>query len=347
MIVVNTLFLETFVKLAELRSFRKTAQAVGRTPAAISAQIKSLEIELGPELIDRSGKKFRLTPQGEELLDYAKTVVAAEGKMRAVASRKDPLEGRVRVGVMETVVHTWLSRFIKQLSRDCPKLEIDLAVDIGELLKRRLLDEELDLIVRVEAIDHPNITSTALAAYPVQWIAHKDLVPPRSKALIQWVLQQPLLTFARGTAPQRELERIVANLANQKDIRVSQTRITCSPSVAAIVRLVADGYGIAAIPGLFVTGYLASGEFVKLPSLPVLPPITVTLCHHTNAKEIVRAAARVAKQACTEFGQQFNPGLMGGLCPIDLSGGEGRPPAGPADAARPGQRDRARSSRWR
>ena len=311
---MNTRFLETFVTLAQLQNFRATARAMHATPAAISLRIKSLEDDLGTELIDRSGKEFRLTPQGDYLLGYAKTVVAAARKMQAAAHKENPIQGRVRVGVIETVVHSWLSHFIKQLSCDYPELEIDLAVDMSTVLQKRLLAGELDLIVRVEGIDHPEIASTALAVYPVQWIAHKNLVPPNPKALTNWVLQQPLLTFARGTAPQRALEEIVANLANQEDIPVSQTRITCSPSVAAIVRLVKDGYGIAAIPGLFVTDYLASGEFVELPALPVLPSIIVTLCHHADAEVMVHAAAKVAKQACAEFGQQFNQSFIGVLC---------------------------------
>jgi DNA-binding transcriptional LysR family regulator len=58
---MNTRFLETFVILAQLRSFRATAQALHATPAAISLRIKTLEEELQTELIDRNSKDFRLT----------------------------------------------------------------------------------------------------------------------------------------------------------------------------------------------------------------------------------------------------------------------------------------------
>lgn len=46
-------------------------------------------------------------------------------------------------------------------------------------------------------------------------------------------------------------------------MRIDQMRIICSPSVAAIVLLVRDGYGVAAIPRLFVADALASGEFIE------------------------------------------------------------------------------------
>ncbi|KWR91447.1 LysR family transcriptional regulator [Cupriavidus sp. IDO] len=311
---MNIRFLETLVTLAQLKNFRATARALHATPAAISLRIRNLEDELGTELVDRNASEFRLTPNGEYLLGYAKAVVAAARNLQAAAQKENPIQGRLRLGVIETVVHSWLSHFIKLLSTHYPQVELELTVEMSTVLQKRLLNDELDLIVRVEGIDHPEIVSTALAIYPVQWIAHKDLLPPGPRGLARQVLQHPILTFARGTAPQRALEEIVANLANQESIPVAQTRITCSPSVAAIVRLIKDGYGIAAIPSLFVTDYLESGEFVELASLPPLPAIIVTLCHHAQAEVLTHAAAKVMKQACSEFGKEISQSFIGVLC---------------------------------
>src|SRR5476649_2970550 len=95
----------------------------------------------------------------------------------------------------------------------------------------------------------------------------------RTKGLHQRLLQLPILTFGRGTAPQRAVEEILGKMANLAMVPLDQTRITCSPSVAAIVQLVKDGYGVAAIPSLFVVGSLESGEFIELPVQPEPPSI--------------------------------------------------------------------------
>lgn len=311
---MNTRFIETFVTLAQLRNYRATARALHATPAAISLRIKSLEDDLRTVLVDRNAKEFRLTADGEYLLGYAKSVLAAARNLQTAANKENPIRGRLRLGVIETVVHSWLSLFIKQLSADYPDLEVDLTVDMSTVLQKRLLENELDLIVRVEGIDHPEIVSTALALYPVEWIARQGLIAPHAKDLIRRVLQHPILTFARGTAPQRALDEIVANLANQEDIPLAQTRITCSPSVAAIVKLVKDGYGIAAIPGLFVSDYLESGEFIELPIQPTPPSIIVTMCHHADTELMIHAAAKVVKQACSQFGTQIPQSFIGVLC---------------------------------
>ncbi|MBA5638577.1 LysR family transcriptional regulator [Duganella sp. LX20W] len=303
---MNTRFLETFVTLAQLRSFRATAHALHATPAAISLRIKALEEELQTELVDRDAKDFRLTAQAEYLLSHAKAVVDATRRLQAAARKDSAVRGRLRLGVIESVVHSWLAQYIRELNANYPELEIDLAVDISNVLERRLRARELDLVVQVEGVDSSDIVSEALAVYPVHWIARKGLVDGRKEGLHQRLLALPILTFGRGTAPQRALEEIVSKMANLAAIPLEQARITCSPSVAAIVQLVKDGYGVAAIPSLFVSSYLESGEFVQLPVQPEPPSIIVSMCLHTNAEMGVHAAANAARLACASYCAQVD-----------------------------------------
>jgi DNA-binding transcriptional LysR family regulator len=312
--VMNTRFLETFVTLAQLRSFRATARALHATPAAISLRIKSLEDELQTELIDRNAKDFRLTAQAEYLLSHAKAVVDATRRLQSAARKDSAIRGRLRLGVIESVVHSWLAQYIRELNANYPELEIDLAVDMSNVLERRLRARELDLVIQVEGVDSTDIVSEALAIYPLHWIARKGLLDTRKEGLNQRLLQLPILTFGRGTAPQRALEEIVSKMANLAAIPLEQTRITCSPSVAAIVQLVKDGYGIAAIPSLFVSNYLDSGEFIELPVQPEPPSIIVSMCLHTNAEMLVHAAANAARLACAGYCAQLDARYIKALC---------------------------------
>jgi len=297
-----------------LRSFRATARALHATPAAISLRIKSLEDELQTELIDRASKEFRLTANAEYLLSYAKSVLDATRRLQNAARKESVVRGRLRLGVIESIVHSWLAHYVRQLNTSYPELEIDLAVDTSAVLEKRLRARELDLVIRVEGINSSEIVSDALAIYPVRWIARKGLLSARKEGLVKRVLEFPVLTFGRGTAPQRMLEEIVESLASQTGVPLEQTRITCSPSVAAIVKLVQDGYGVAAIPSLFVSNYLASGEFVELPVHPIPPSIIVSMCLHANAEMLVHAAAGVARLACASYCTQVDPRHVEALC---------------------------------
>ncbi|MES2264588.1 MAG: LysR family transcriptional regulator [Pseudomonadota bacterium] len=311
---MNTRFLETFVTLAQLRSFRATARALHATPAAISLRIKTLEEELQTELIDRSSKEFRLTANAEYLLSHAKAVVDATRRLQNAARKDSAVRGRLRLGVIESVVHSWLAQYIRELNASYPELEIELTVDISHVLEKRLRARELDLIVQVEGIDSSEIVSEALAVYPVHWIARKGLLETRKEGLHQRLLQLPILTFGRGTAPQRMLEEIVTKMANLAAFPLEQTRITCSPSVAAIVQLVKDGYGVAAIPSLFVSSYLDNGDFVELPVQPQPPAIIVSMCLHANAEMLVHAAANAARLACAGYCAQVDARYIEALC---------------------------------
>lgn len=310
---MNTRFIETLITLAELRSVRATARAMHATPAAISLRIKVLEEELQTELIDRSVREFRLTPHAEYLLSHAKAVVDATRRLAQAARKDSAVRGRLRLGVIETVVHSWLSHAIRALNTSYPELEIDLAVDMSTVLDKRLLAGELDLVVGIEGINSSEITSEPLALYPVRWIAKQGLLSAQKEGLAQRVLQYPLLTFGRGTLPHRMLEEIVTKLANLSAVPLEHTRITCSPSVAAIIQLVKDGFGVAAIPWLFVSSYLERGEFVELPVQPVPPPIIVSMSRRTNASVAVHGATTAIRQACADYCGQVDPCYIEGL----------------------------------
>ncbi|WP_347554835.1 LysR family transcriptional regulator [Robbsia sp. KACC 23696] len=298
---MNTRFLETFVTLAELESFRATARVLHATPAAVSLRIKSLETELKTVLVDRDHPVFRLTPAGQALLGPARAVVDAAQALRVAAGQEMVIGGRLRLGVIETVVHSWLSHYIAYLNNHYPDIEVDLTVDASAVLQRRLLAGELDLLLRVEGIDSTRIVSNALANYPVCWIARRGLISPRARDLPSRILKRPILTFGRGTAPQVALDSIVHGLAREQRVPAEQVRITCSPSVAAIVQMLRDGFGLAGIPRLFVADELESGEFVELPLKPALPPIVVSLCMPVETTPTVAAAARAARLACSGY----------------------------------------------
>lgn len=211
------------------------------------------------------------------------------------------MRGKLRLGVIETVVHSWLPQYMTLLSADYPHLEIDLNVDVSVVLQRRLMAGELDLIVRVEGSDEATVVCDALANYPVHWIARAGLVPPARSGLAKRVLEHPILTYGRGTAPHRALEDIVTTLARANGVPLGDTRITGSPSISVIVQLVRDGFGVAAIPRLFVDALIESGELVELALQPSPPSIVVSMSRRADASRLVHAAATAARAACHEY----------------------------------------------
>lgn len=106
---MNLKFLETFVWVARLKSFRLTADKLFTTQASISSRIAVLEGELGVKLFLRDSRGVSLTPEGLKVLDYAEQMMDTMQALKQSIETRSSKVGRIRIGVMDTVIHTWLS----------------------------------------------------------------------------------------------------------------------------------------------------------------------------------------------------------------------------------------------
>ena len=90
--------LVTFLKVTELKSFSRAAEALDYSQSAVTVQIQQLERELGVQLFDRIGKTVSITQYGKDFVSYARDVVSAIARASAFASSDSELSGTVRVG---------------------------------------------------------------------------------------------------------------------------------------------------------------------------------------------------------------------------------------------------------
>ena len=300
---MNTRFIETFVTLARLRSFRATASALHATPGAISLRIKCLEDELGTELVDRHARQFQLTHKGEHLLAHACTVLEAMQRLQAASRCGKPLHGRLRLGVIDTVAHSWLAPCLRELNAHHPQAQVDVSIASSLALARRMRARELDVAILAEGDPHAGVLHEVLARYPMRWVARAGLVQRDPDLAAAQVRDMPLLTFGRGSAPHRRLEQAVSRLPDASD----RPRIVCLPSVAMILRLVQDGFGVAILPALLAREQLASGLFEELPPQLALPPMDVSMWIQDETRPLALAAADAVRHACADHGESAAP----------------------------------------
>lgn len=140
------------IALAREKHFGRAAAACHVSPSTLSAAIRDLETELGVAVVER-GKQFAgLTPEGRSVVEYAQRMAAsAEGLKQELASLRDGLTGRLRLGVIPTaltVVASLTASFARRHSLVTAEV-LSLATD--EILAR-LRRFELDAgIVYVES----------------------------------------------------------------------------------------------------------------------------------------------------------------------------------------------------
>ncbi len=145
---VDFALLQTFIAIAESKSFLTAADRVGRSPSAVSMQIKRLEQLLGASLFIRNAQDTSLTRDGERLVQYARQLLASELEMRN-AFRSEPIIGQVTLGVPDDVVE----RFPMQVIREFGDLYPDVAITITVNHTPSLLEA-----VRIRAIDLAIVT---------------------------------------------------------------------------------------------------------------------------------------------------------------------------------------------
>ncbi len=296
---MNTRFLETLVVLSRLRSFRETAQALHTTQAAASQRIAALEDELGVFLVDRSNRTLRLTPVGEQVVRQAEQILALERELKQSTRPDAPAAGRVRIGVIETVVHTWLTPLIHGLAQRFPKVDPDITVDTARNLREHFRQHRLDLLIQNDPIDESTgnveLVVTPLSRFPIRWIARPDVWANQEPLLLDDLESIPVLTYGRTSSPYAHVRALFNG-------RGSEPRICSFPAVESIVQLVTEGFGVAAIPPIFVRRDLEAGV-LNLCEGPALPPLTVTVTCPREASKAVYAVATITGEVVQAYCQ--------------------------------------------
>ncbi|HHS7812344.1 LysR family transcriptional regulator [Pseudomonas putida] len=255
---MNLKFLETFVWVARLKSFRLTADKLFTTQASISSRIAVLEGELGVKLFLRDSRGVSLTPEGLKVLDYAEQVLDTMSALKQSIETRSSKVGRVRIGVMDTVIHTWLSPLVAQMTERYPRVEIELVADTSLNLCDQLQKGFLDIVLQTDLVRHESVRSLELASHPLGWIVASNSIYNREYADLGELAQERIITYSKNSRPHQDL------LALMQAKGVLAPRLNCVNSVSAITRLLGDGFGIGVLPPVLVAEELARGELTLL-----------------------------------------------------------------------------------
>ena len=298
---MNLKFLETFVWVAKLKSFRLTAEKLFTTQASISSRIAVLESELGVKLFLRDSRGVSLTPEGLKVLDYAEQMMATMQGLKQSLETTSSKVGRIRIGVMDTVIHTWLSALVAELTDNFPRVEIELVADTALNLSDQLQKGFLDLILQTDLLRQETLRSLELASHPMGWIVASHSIYNRDYASLAELAQERIITYSKNSHPHQDV------LSLMQAHGVAAPRMNCVNSVSAITRLLRDGFGIGALPPVLVSEELARGELLVLPMAQRLPNLQVVVSWRVGVElveEIVALCQSVVARYAEEVGEE-------------------------------------------
>jgi DNA-binding transcriptional LysR family regulator len=252
--------LETFLAVAEERSFSKAAARLHRTQPAISQVIRKLEASVGEQLFDRAARDGSLTAAGVLLREYALRLLALRREASSALDELKSLErGHLQLAANEYTC-MYLLQAIDRYRRDFPHISVAVHRMLASRIPEELNLRTFELGVVSYRPDPAQFRSIAVYSDSLAFI-----VNPR----------HPLAGAQRVSINDLGAELFVAhNVASplrRKVIEAFQryrTPLNMAielPTIEAIKRFVAMGNGVALVPHLTVARELETGDLVRVP----------------------------------------------------------------------------------
>ncbi len=238
---MNLRFVEAFYWVVTLRSMTRAAEKLHLTQSAMSSRVASLEAELGTLLLDRRDRQFRVTGAGARFFLHAEKLLALQRDIKAEMGSSGSQPVTLRIGAIESVVHSWLIDWLRDMRTQEPGLALELTVETSPILVDQLRRGTLDLAVAALPASGGELRSQALPAMDMAFAGHAGLHRRRRYALGDLVAAG-LLTFQRGSQPQLALLDLLRRAGFE------HARVHSISSISAMAELVEEGLGVATLP---------------------------------------------------------------------------------------------------
>src|SRR5689334_20199855 len=139
--------LRALIAIADLKSFSRAAEQLGRSQSAISLQIARLESLTGHALLRRSrGRVIGPTARGAELITHARQMVDLNARAVAAMRRPAAIE-RVRIGLPADALERGLPAMLDDIRSRYPDVQLAWHTDLSAQLAADLGQGRLDLAV--------------------------------------------------------------------------------------------------------------------------------------------------------------------------------------------------------
>ncbi|MBA4492881.1 LysR family transcriptional regulator [Paenactinomyces guangxiensis] len=244
---MNEQQLISFIEVARKQHFRLAAKSLRLTQPAVSAQIRTLEEELGTTLFYRT--QVKLTPSGALFLPYAQQILdLIRDSREAVSEHEQKPFGPLTIGTTSCLSMAILPRLAKYFQTRHPDLPLRLLTLPTEQVIQQLNEGKIDAGIAYQTGQIPGHIETRTLFYdsftlitaPSHPLAKSSYLSPGQ------IEQLPMISFAPTTTERGILDELL------HQYRVHPQIVIELSSVEEIKQLVAEGYGVALVPTVSV-----------------------------------------------------------------------------------------------
>ncbi|MBO0611162.1 LysR family transcriptional regulator [Myceligenerans salitolerans] len=247
-------------QLHQLGTVRAVAEALHLSPSSVSQQLATLEKESGAHLLERAGRRVRLTPVGLELARHATEILDHIESVEAeIAGLHSEPTGTVRVAAFTSVLHTILIPAVRRLRATHPRIAVVLTEAEPSEALPALRRGEVDLAVSGDFEDSPepsdpDLVRTSLTRDDVVLVLGEDVTVPGVPAPGHGADAVRLPALADATWAFEKPGAHLADLAERLCLRAGfRPRIAARcMSHGSLLRYVEAGLAVTLLPRLAV-----------------------------------------------------------------------------------------------
>ncbi len=288
-------------ELARLGTINAVAQALSYSPSAVSQQLATLERETGTVLLEPDGRRVRLTPSAQVLVEHAEVLLAQAQRAQADLARaaSEPM-GRLRVGAFQSAVLTLIPPALLALQARHPDLRIEVSELEPETALPALVSGDLDLVIAEEYPGHElpraaQIERSTLLADPLR------LVTPRAwgSVALADLAERPFVLEPEGTTSRTWSLTECRRAGFEPDVRYASTDLQIH------VRLVECGLAAALLPdlcGAHVRPGLRIHDLRGQPEREIFWSVRAGAMHHPNVQVFTQALVAGVNGGATRVG---------------------------------------------
>jgi DNA-binding transcriptional LysR family regulator len=249
--------LRYFVAAANQGSVSKAARALSISQSAVTEAIKELETYLGVQLFKRHSRGMAVTPEGQQFLRHAISILAeVANAKRVVSAGARRVTGRLNLGVTSLTAGYVLSDVLSRYRRLNPDVEVTAVEDTAEYLEHLIIGGELDVAVMVTTHlrDAQALQSEILEVSAFRlWLPNDHPLNRQQSIALSDVAHEPLIVLDVDEMEQEAIKLLSA--FGERPRIAFRTR-----SVEAVRSLVATGAGVALLPDLVYRPWSLEGD---------------------------------------------------------------------------------------
>lgn len=282
----------SLVKIVETGSYTKAAEQLALSQPAVSQHVRQLEDFLHVKIFDHSRNKFRLTPEGEIVLKYARRMIALSNNMQqALKSEREQIRSLV-IGITHTAESSAILEALASYVDTVADLNMKILTNTTDVLYSMLKNYELDFAFVEGKTGDPSLKYLMLDTDCLVLVVPPDHAMAQESIITIEQLKKEKLILRLPNSNTRSL--FAASLASQ-GLSIDDFNVIMEiDSIASIKDLIRQGFGVSVLAKSACLDELKKGKLaiLTIESLSMMREINIVSRKDFEHPELLQGIVR-------------------------------------------------------